>query len=191
MRDEKGGDSVAKHNDAVKTLFEQQYNDYQQEIVRFCLSRLHGNLHATEDCTQDTFLVLYKRMKAGEEIQHPRAFLYKTAYNITMKYLQRRQKQLQREAAMEEAMENLPDEQFHISEQLDYEQLQNLLTSLLNEQEQQLYALYFEQELPVKDIAAMLQLAPHTCTMRLSRLRHKIKEAVAPYLKGDDNDGNG
>ncbi len=187
----KGGGYVAKHSEALQSQFTQLYNDYRQEIYQFCYSRLHGDVQAAEDCMQDAFIVLYKRMKSGEQIQHPRAFLYKTAYNITMKFLQRRQKQLKLEATMNDSSAELPDERFDICEQLDYEQLQDMLTSLLSEQEQQLYKLYFQQELKVKEIAATLHIAPHTCTMRLSRLRSKVKTIILQYRKGGDNDANG
>jgi len=181
---------VAKTDNAVQEMFSQLYEAHQKEIYSFCLSRLHCNVELAEDCVQDTFIVLYKRMKAGEDIHNPRAFLYKTAYNITMKCWQKNKKRQEKELLKEETVDEVPDEQFVISEQLDFEQLQEALLLLLNKKEQQLYELYFQRELSIKEIAAILGITPHNCTVRLSRLRSKIKSGLQKYMEGDFSDGN-
>jgi len=55
---------------------------YYQELTAF-LSRTLGDRHAAADLTQETFLRLLDR-KAEERIEQPRAFLFKTAVNLSI-----------------------------------------------------------------------------------------------------------
>lgn len=55
---------------------------YYRELVSFLLSRL-GNRHAAEDVAHDAFLRVLER-SGSQPIEHPRAFLYRTALNLVV-----------------------------------------------------------------------------------------------------------
>ena len=74
----------SKNKKAVQDRFTQIYNEYKGPIYKMCLVRLKDE-NSAEDCMQNAFIVLYKKMLNKEEIENPRAFLYKTAGNFVLK----------------------------------------------------------------------------------------------------------
>ena len=75
-------------------LLQQLYDDYRLKLFNFCLARLSGERESADDCVQEAFLVLSTKLKNGEEIENPRAFLYRTAEN----FVRRRQEQIAKDA---------------------------------------------------------------------------------------------
>ncbi|WP_263974811.1 sigma-70 family RNA polymerase sigma factor [Pseudomonas muyukensis] len=55
---------------------------YYRELVNFLSARL-GSRQAAEDVAHDAYLRVLERT-AGEQIEHPRAFLYRTALNLVV-----------------------------------------------------------------------------------------------------------
>ena len=71
---------------------------------------------------------------------------------------------------------------------LDYDQLKEVLISVLGAEEQRLYQLKYEQGRSLKDIGEILNIPPATVANRTSRLRSKIKglltDVIENSLKG-------
>ncbi|MFV3405974.1 MULTISPECIES: sigma-70 family RNA polymerase sigma factor [Pseudomonas] len=55
---------------------------YYRELVSFLCARL-GNRQAAEDVAHDAYLRVLERTE-GQQIEHPRAFLYRTALNLVV-----------------------------------------------------------------------------------------------------------
>lgn len=79
---------------------------YYRELVSFLSSRL-GSRQAAEDIAQDTYLRVLERTE-GERIEHPRAFLYRTALNLVV---DRHRRNLVRQAEPLEVLDS--DERWH------------------------------------------------------------------------------
>ncbi|MDR2306507.1 MAG: sigma-70 family RNA polymerase sigma factor [Paucimonas sp.] len=62
---------------------------YYRELVSFLSARL-GNRQAAEDVAHDAYLRVLERGE-GEQIEHPRAFLYRTALNLVIDRHRRQQ----------------------------------------------------------------------------------------------------
>ncbi|MCR5207705.1 MAG: sigma-70 family RNA polymerase sigma factor [Eubacterium sp.] len=153
--------------------FDELYKLYIDEIYRFCYSKLNCDAHYAQDCTQEAFLVLYKRMKQGESFDYPRAFLYRTAYNFVKKRydaIKKEQENLTKLDGLE-----IPDSsENEIIETLDCELLSKRLDEILNEKEKQLFRLRFTEEREVREISHQLGITEHNCYVRIMRLRKKI-----------------
>ena len=65
--------------------FEEVYKAYSKSIFNFCMSRLSYNEDYSADCTQQTFLVYYEKLKSGMNIENSRAYLYRIAENYILK----------------------------------------------------------------------------------------------------------
>ncbi|MCM1506646.1 MAG: sigma-70 family RNA polymerase sigma factor [Ruminococcus flavefaciens] len=82
-----------------KQNFESTVRLYYQSIYNYCLSRLE-DIYSAQDCTQETFLVLYKKKDSVQE-DNIRAWLYRTADNIIKNY--RKVSAKKKESPIEEA----------------------------------------------------------------------------------------
>ncbi len=76
-------------------------HDYYEELLSFLTIRLRSRDQAT-DVTQETFLRIAS-LASLRSLQNPRAFLYKTAINITIDLFRRQKKQTLRLVDLEEA----------------------------------------------------------------------------------------
>ena len=81
-----------KQNNA-KEVFKQAFDRYYSGVYRFCLSRLPNDRASAEDCTQEAFVVLYKKYCDGEKIENTYAFLLQTARYYILKQLRQLEKQ--------------------------------------------------------------------------------------------------
>ena len=178
--------STKKHTD---DLLRQYYYEYRLKLFNFCLARLSGERESADDCVQEAFLVLNQKLSDGEEIQNPRAFLYRTAEN----FVKRRQEQITKEkkrfAPIEEAegTASSQDDYFKIADRIDYEALARQLIEKLDNKETELYNLRYAEKRRVDEIAEILKISRPAASMRLLRLREKIVEMVreTDFEKGD------
>ena len=149
---------------ASVTIFEQCYKDYYQSLINFARARLRESSDFCEDCVQETFMVLYNRLQAGEEFEYPRAFLYKTLDNVIKK---------QKTKIMTDEINTVslddPENSMEIAvhDAVDYEKYIKILEDSLDEDEKKIEQIAIENNLSVGAV-----------TMRLSRLRKKLKNLL-------------
>ncbi len=143
-------------------------------ILKLCTARLAGNVDLAEDCTQETFYVLYKKYLAGVKVDNPRAFLAKTAHLILLNKTTRRTAEAAKRTALDES---IPATSRWI-EQLENRVILERLQASLNEKEQALFRLRYTDELSVAEIAAQTDSSVTAVTTRLSRLRRKLQQIV-------------
>lgn len=158
----------------INEEFDRVYQLYSLELYRFCLSKLNYDESFAQDCTQEAFLVLYKRMKQGERFENPRAFLYKTAYNFVKRRYDAIKKEYDNVTYFDE-IGDIPD--FSIKEttdKVDFELFNKRLNELLTDAEKELYIMRFIEDRRVMDIADLLNITEGNCSMRIMRLRKKI-----------------
>lgn len=161
-------------------ILQKCYDEYRTKLFSYCLSRLDGAREAADDCVQEAFIVFYNRLLSGEKFENPRAFLYRTADNFVKRQKQEAATALRHEVPLESA-ENIgiSDEEYTARlDLIDYEKCAMLLLNLLTDEEKQLYNLRYVQKNGVEEIAEMLGISRPAASMRLMRLRNKIKQMV-------------
>ena len=168
--------------DKVKTdeRFNSLYTEFYSAVYKYCLARLKCNKDYTDDCVQDTFLVLYNKLLNGEHIENPRAFLYTVATNYIKKCYNQIKNNYENLTDLELAERMLFSDD-EIINRINYEEFERELISLLNEEETELYKLRFIEERRVKDIALMLGISERYCSMKITRLRRKIISSLKEY----------
>lgn len=152
------------------------YEKYYQSIFKYCRVRLGEFSEHAEDCVQDAFVILQRKLSEGETIEQPRAFLYRTADNFVKRTVEHYGKERTRTVELTEA-ENAPASPI-ISDDFDYDKLAQILIAELSTQEQELYILKYIQRKPLKEIAEMLGIQPTAVAKRVSRLRQHIKDLI-------------
>lgn len=173
---------MAQKINLLEEKFNTYYNSYAKEIFRFCMSRLNKDAQTSEECVQEAFLVLYKKMKKKEEINNPRAFLYKTARNFTLRAIDERNKQIENLASVDIGEIEIADERRgNVEDIAIFNEFSLKLEELLNDEEKKLYTLRFLESKKIDDIAKELGITTTSCTMRLSRLRKKISTELIDY----------
>ena len=163
-------------------LLQECYNEYRIRLFNYCLSRLDGSREAADDCVQETFIVFYNRLLGGEEFENPRAFLYRTADNFVKRQKQKDAVESKRSMPLETAADiGVTDEYTEKLDLIDYEECAKILLRLLTDEEKQIYDLRYIQKIGVEEIAEKLGISRPAASMRLMRLRNKIKDMVYSF----------
>ena len=170
----------------ANALLQECYNEYRIKLFNYCLSRLDGSREAADDCVQETFIVFYNKLLDGEEFENPRAFLYRTADNFVKRQKQRAASELKHQVPLETAADIgvTDDEYFEKLDLIDYEECAKILLNLLTAEEKRIYDLRYIQKIGVEELAERLGISRPAASMRLMRLRSKIKDMVYSYMKG-------
>lgn len=162
----------------ANALLQECYNEYRIKLFNYCLSRLDSR-EAADDCVQEAFIVFYNKLLDGEEFENPRAFLYRTADNFVKRQKQKDAVELKRSVPLDDAAEvGVTDEYLSRLDLIDYEECAKILLNLLTDEEKQIYDLRYIQKIGVEDIAERLGISRPAASMRLMRLRNKIKDMV-------------
>ncbi len=167
----------------INTLLQNCYDTYRIKLFNYCLSRLNGSREAADDCVQETFIVFYNKLLEGNEFEDPKTFLYRTADNFVKRQKQKTAKELQREIPLESASEiGVTDEEYDFRlELIDYEELAKMLIEFLSEEEKELYTLRYVRKIGVEEISEKIGISRPAASMRLMRLRNKIKDMVYAF----------
>ncbi len=163
----------------ANALLQECYNEYRIKLFSYCLSRLDGSREAADDCVQETFIVFYNKLLSGEEFENPRAFLYRTADNFVKRQKQKDAADARHQVPLDDAAEvGITDEYLLRLDMIDYEECAGILLNLLTDEEKQIYELRYTQKIGVEKIAEKLGISRPAASMRLMRLRNKIKDMV-------------
>ena len=154
-------------------LFKSAYEDNYVSVYRYCLSRLKDN-EMTEDCVQETFLLLYKKYLAGEEVSYVKAFLMKTAGNFVLKKFDEIKK-MQKNVNIDEIV-NIPSHNNDMEERLTFDEYSRQISSALSTLDAQIFTMRYIDEYKIEEIAAQLDMSVPAVTTRLSRIRQKLKK---------------
>ncbi len=166
----------------ANAFLQECYEEYRIKLFNYCLSRLEGSREAADDCVQETFIVFYTIPHDGEEFESPRAFLYRTADNFVKRKKQKDAAELKYQVPLEMAADiGVIDEYLSRLELIDYEECAKILLNLLNDEEKQIYDLRYIQYIGVEEIAEKLGISRPAASMRLMRLRNKIKDMVYSF----------
>ena len=186
-----GGEAV-KSEKQVNKLFEDCYHEYRVKLFNYCLARLSGNREEADDCVQETFTLFYKKLKSGEEFEHPRAFLYRTADNFVSRQKEKNAKDSKRNVPIDEVEIGTETDFFQRLEEIDFDAFAKELLSLLSEKEKEIYSLRYIEKMSVEEMAEKSGVSRPAMSMKLMRLRNKIKEIVynTDFEKGGKANGN-
>ncbi len=163
-------------------LLEEYCRQYKEALYKYAYLRTGHDKDAAEDCIQEAFMVIYRRMKKGEKFNEPKAFLYRTVDNFIKEHLRdlKKRQKLNEEVLSEELS------QWDILDKLAPETEEMIITvalSEMNDTERIIYRQRYIENKNVKEIAQQCNLSVTAVTTRLYRIRRKVEARVRQELK--------
>ena len=160
--------------------FEQLYERYCDKVYRKCLSFTKDPIRA-EDLTHDVFLKLVVKLSSFREQAKFSTWLYSITYNYCTDQL--RSHNLRREVYMDDNWDRLDvgaDDGLADMAEMEAQQLEKALHQLAPE-EQSMLLMKYQDDISIRDIAAINGLTESAVKMRLKRSRDKLRKH---YLEG-------
>lgn len=159
--------------DPLQKRFNAVYDEYADAIFRHMYLRISDRERALE-LMQEVFSRFWQRLCTGVQIEHPKAFLYRSAHNAVVNELRDRKKIASLESLMEEGFDVM-------YEAADAEQLslqKEIVEKLhaLEEPYKESLVLRYVDGLAVKEIAALLEESENTISVRLKRGVEKLRK---------------
>ena len=151
------------------------YDEYAEAIYRHCFFRVSSEEQA-QDLMQDTFLKTWNYLCNGNEVQNMRALLYRTANNLIIDYY-RKKKSLSLDAILENAPDPAAESTTKMNERHEAAFVISCL-SQLDEDCRQVITMRYVDELPVKEIASILEEKENTVSVRLHRGLKKARKLM-------------
>ena len=158
------------------TYFEKLYERYCDKVYRKCLSFTKDPVRA-EDLTHDIFLKLVVKLSSFREQAKFSTWLYSITYNYCTDQL--RSQNLRREVSMEDSWERLEVEtgdDLAEMEEMEAQQLQRALLQLAPD-EQAMLLMKYQDDISIREIAAINGLTESAVKMRLKRSRDKLRKS--------------
>ena len=161
-----------------EALIDEIMTKYGQEILQLVYSYVK-NKEIAEDLTQDIFVKCYKSLSTYKGKSKLRTWLWRIAINHCKDYLKswyNKNVLITENEYVYSGKQNESVEQTVI-QQDDDQQLAAVVMSLPINYREVIYLFYFE-ELPIKEIAAVLQVKENTVKTRLRRAKELLKERL-------------
>ena len=174
---------MARKKEEADRLLKEAYEAYYEASYYYCVARTKHAKGSEEDSLQSAFLVYYKKLLAGEEIENVKAFLYRTCENFCRQADTKFLREAKRSVELEDMAQLPAAETDYLAPELDYDKIKEELIFSLSDEEQELFRLKYEQDKSLIEIAYILDITPNAAALRTSRLRKKIKTLVIKTIE--------
>jgi RNA polymerase sigma-70 factor (ECF subfamily) len=151
-----------------RQAFEQLVNEYKDGLRRFLLNLTLGDASLTDDLAQETFIKAYLSLRSFKGVARFKTWLYRIAYNEYYAHLRKNTKLRLDDSVpiidTSESSENASDANMDVQRCLH----------ALNETERSIVLLFYMDDRPLKEIAAIMQMPEGTVKSHLSRSKAKM-----------------
>lgn len=150
---------------------------YEDAIFRFLYFRVNDRATAL-DITQDTFTKTWLYLSRGNTIEHPEAFLYRSAKNALVDYYKKSKSSsldVLLDAGFDPGTFAVTDE---ILRQDDIQTVRGMLDDL-DEESKQIIFLRYAEEKPIEEIANLYGKSVNAMTVRIHRIIKKLRDVYS------------
>lgn len=167
---------MTKKEKEAEKEFNRLYYQHISAIYRFFYLKSDSQ-EIAEDLTHETFSRFWKILQSGEEIEKPRAYLYRLARNLLADFYRKTKKK--QEISLESAPEavDLVDFQQKIIINSEIEQIKKRLQSL-KEEYQLVIIWHYLEEVPIKEIAEILNKSEENTRVLLHRALKALRKQM-------------
>ena len=167
-------------------VLERMIREYGKDIYSFCIY-LTGSRDLADDLYQQTFLTAIEKGDIDPD-NNPRSYLLGIAVNLRnnqrRKLLFRRNREYLESDDVYDVISNISDGNENMGEELERKERNKEIrkgVALLPEKLRQVVIMYYTEDLPVAEIASILNISEGTVKSRLSNARKKLKERLIRY----------
>lgn len=162
--------SANRNKEVAKLNYENTYEEitrrYYQAVYNYCQVRLKDE-YAAEDCTQDVFLLLYRKMNKLKLSENIRAWLYRTADRIIKNYRKNQSKDI--------SIDNGETNDLSITDKYNEDVP---FENVLNSDERKLITAYYIDGVDIITLSKMFGKNEGAIYKRLQRIKRKIEESM-------------
>lgn len=161
-----------------KAAFTSVYNEYYFRVYEFALKYLPSPEDA-EDITAESFVKLWQRHTEFDGLDHIRAFLFTTAKNACLNFLQHLKIKDQKQADILRSLTELQKDDFYLQEvraelmQLVYAEVEKLPSKM-----KEIFLLSYRDGLKPSEIAGRLQISVQTVSNQKVNAINLLKTAL-------------
>ena len=73
----------------MSEIYDDLVRKHYDNVLHYCNARLHGDVQAAKDCTQEVFLILYQKMNKLNLSMNIQGWLYRTADREVKTYIRK------------------------------------------------------------------------------------------------------
>ena len=159
--------------DKPLSLFENLYDKYADGIFRYLFFKL-GDRERAKELTQDVFLKAWQSLVSGTDIKYEKAFLYKIAHNLFINEIRTNRSKYSLEEMTDTGYEPV-DPKTNSENEANHNELLAKLNQI-NESYRTVLIMRYIEDLPVKDIAVILEEKETNISMRIKRGLESLKK---------------
>ena len=142
----------------LDSIIQEQY----PHILKYCCKCLHGDIHAAQDCTQDVFLLLYRKINSLDMTKDIRPWLYRSADRVVKAY--QRKNPCPVEADAEPGTGDFPD-------------IPESALDVLSQEERELVDAYYSKA-DKQQIAEEKGITLQSLYVTMARIKKKLRKAL-------------
>lgn len=159
----------------LKKIFTKIYDENVEKIYRFIFLKVDSK-ETAQDLTSKTFLKTWEAFKE-KKIENPRAFLYQVARNVIKDYY--REKEKASIISLEEISlsDSFQEFQEKVNLNSEIERMKKALKEL-DEDYQNVLIWYYLDEIPIKEIAKMLNKTEGNIRVLIHRALNALREKL-------------
>jgi len=176
---------VAEYRESFDhTLYKVIYKRYSGKVYHKCLAMLKSSDEAM-DATQDIFIKLYTKIAEFEERAQLSTWIYRVTYNYCIDLLRKRKK----EDKLFSPETEIPDVEDEIEDaeilQIEVKKLKVVLNKI-PEGDKAVLMMKYQDDMSIKEIAAILDKTESSIKMKLKRAKHKTQRVFKETFRTED-----
>lgn len=159
-----------------RDIFEQAYIDFGDQIFRYVYFRIFDRDMA-KDLTQETFYKVWDYLAKGKEIENIKAFLYRTAHNVTVNAIRAKKPTASLDDMQDTVGYDVSDVDAELAAQ-NARDVREVIESfaILKPQDADLMKLRYVDGLSVQEISSITQMSENSISVKIHRLIEKLRE---------------
>lgn len=175
---------MSKKSNDFEFFFDKIYNENISIIILFFIKN-GMNRYDAEDCANETFAILWKKIKIVFSHENYKGFLFKVADNVIKRY-KTKKITVKNEVSIELMINSLSSKTDYIDDHLDnvdYKNITEYIFSKLKANEIKLFKQLYIEKLKSVEIASKLNVNSANIRMKKKRLNAKLRKIIINYEK--------